>query len=264
MPGSEVIGQKMPDSSTWGTMTSGMNWRIWNSVRANVDRKMPRFTAAIASSSVITKASTGEPAMGTPRPMIDLRQRPDRGDVDRAEHEQQEQRDLERGEDAEAERVADDDLAAAHGRRHQPLERAADAFAQEADAGQDVDEEEDDEADERGRERVEERACSGCRSSAARSTGPAWPNAPASDVAQRRRRARASSAGLTPCVSTTTCGAPAVDVERHAPRRWCRRAIACARRLVGRDVVDGNVRPPSAAALPICARATLRRAGPRR
>ena len=41
----------------------------WSSVRAKVDRKMPRLTAPIDSSSAITNARIGEPAEATPRPM---------------------------------------------------------------------------------------------------------------------------------------------------------------------------------------------------
>src|SRR5438094_394860 len=46
--GSLETGKMIPDSSICGTTTRGMNWTAWNSERANMLRKMPRLTAAIA------------------------------------------------------------------------------------------------------------------------------------------------------------------------------------------------------------------------
>ena len=43
-------------------MTIGMNWRIWNSVRAKVDRKMPRFDRAEREEQRDRKARTASPA----------------------------------------------------------------------------------------------------------------------------------------------------------------------------------------------------------
>ena len=88
--------------------------------------------------------------------------------MDRAQHEQQHQRNLQHGEESEPGAVANDDLQPANRRGQQSLERATDAFAQEADAGQDEDQKEDDEADQGRRERVEEGPDPGCRWSADR------------------------------------------------------------------------------------------------
>jgi hypothetical protein len=45
-----------------------MNWTTCSSVRANVDRKMPRLTAPSASSSATRNARAGEPALAMPSP----------------------------------------------------------------------------------------------------------------------------------------------------------------------------------------------------
>src|SRR4051812_41917839 len=70
MVGTEVTCQIIPASSACGTTTIGMNWTICSSVRAKVDRKMPRLTATRPSRNVITNANSGEPALYTPRPML--------------------------------------------------------------------------------------------------------------------------------------------------------------------------------------------------
>ena len=43
-------------------ITRGMNWIIWNSVRAAADNNMPKVNAVAASSMVITSSQTKEPA----------------------------------------------------------------------------------------------------------------------------------------------------------------------------------------------------------
>ena len=45
-----------------------MNWMICSSVRAKVDRKIPRLTAPSASSRTTRNAISGLPAMATPSP----------------------------------------------------------------------------------------------------------------------------------------------------------------------------------------------------
>ena len=124
-----------------------MNWMTWSSVRANVERKIPRLTAPSARSSTTRYARTGLPTTWMPEAERERRQRPDRRHLDRAQRPGQQQRDLDRGEQPEPDRVAGDDLAPGDGRRHQPLQRPAGPLAQEADAGQDVDEEVDEERD---------------------------------------------------------------------------------------------------------------------
>src|SRR5262245_32349583 len=57
------------------------------------------------------------------RPLPD---RADRRDADPAEHEERQDEDLDRGEEPEPERVAEDDLGPRHGRREQALQRPAD------------------------------------------------------------------------------------------------------------------------------------------
>ena len=64
---------------------------------------------------------------------------------------------LQQREDAEAREVADDELPAAQWRRHEPLERAARALAQEGHRREQEDEEKREERDEHRREVVEER-----------------------------------------------------------------------------------------------------------
>ncbi len=64
-PGSEATGTMTPESSICGAITAGMNCTASNSLRANVDRKMPRFTAARASSSSMPKRSATLPALWT-------------------------------------------------------------------------------------------------------------------------------------------------------------------------------------------------------
>ena len=91
----------------------------------------------------------------TPRPIANAGTGPERRDVQAAQDEGHDQRDLERREEAEAKAVAEHDLGPADRRRKQAFERAADAFPQEADAGQDEDEEVGEETDHHRRERVE-------------------------------------------------------------------------------------------------------------
>jgi hypothetical protein len=67
--GRVLTGKITPDRRNCGASTSGMNWMIWSSVRANVDRKIPRLTAPTARSSTTRKASAGLPAAGSPRPI---------------------------------------------------------------------------------------------------------------------------------------------------------------------------------------------------
>ena len=66
--GRVLTGKRTPDRRNWGASTIGMNWMIWSSVRANVERKIPRLTAPTASSRTTRNARTGLPTMPTPRP----------------------------------------------------------------------------------------------------------------------------------------------------------------------------------------------------
>ena len=59
--GSVETGKMIPDSKICGTTTSGMNCTAWNSERANMLRKMPRFTAAIAISASMPKIKSTLP-----------------------------------------------------------------------------------------------------------------------------------------------------------------------------------------------------------
>ena len=155
--GIELTGNSTPDSRNCGASTIGMNWMIWSSVRANVERKMPRLTAPRASSSTTRNASRGLPAMWMPRPTAGAGSGPSAGTWTVPERPGDQDRDLDRGEQAEPERVPEDDLSARHRRGHEALERAAGALAQEAHAGEDVDEEVGEEPDDgrrEGRDRV--------------------------------------------------------------------------------------------------------------
>ena len=86
------------------------------------------------------------PADGHAQADGELGQRPDGRDADGHEDPGQQHDHLDGGHEPEAERVADDDLAARHRGGHEPLQRAAGALAQEAHAGQQVDEEVGEEA----------------------------------------------------------------------------------------------------------------------
>ena len=83
-------------------MTIGMNWRIWNSVRANVEMKIPRLTAPSASRSATRKARPGEPALAIPRPIENAGSGPIAGTLSVAEREGHDHDDLERREEPEA------------------------------------------------------------------------------------------------------------------------------------------------------------------
>ena len=77
-------------------------------------------------------------------------------DVEHVDAPQQNEQRLNEGEEAEAQRVADDDLYASRRRRHQSFHRSLHALAQERDAGEQEDEEEDEERDVGGSEQVED------------------------------------------------------------------------------------------------------------
>ena len=51
----------IPESNICGTTTRGMNCTAWNSERANMLRKMPRLTAAIAISASMPKIKSTLP-----------------------------------------------------------------------------------------------------------------------------------------------------------------------------------------------------------
>src|SRR2546428_8138378 len=62
-PGSVDTGTRIPLRRNCGTITRGMNWTAWNSVRANMLTKMPRLTAAIAINTTTRKMSHTLPAL---------------------------------------------------------------------------------------------------------------------------------------------------------------------------------------------------------
>ena len=154
-PGRLLIGKRTPESRNCGTMTSGMNWMICSSVRAKVERKMPRLTAPRAASDDDEEGE--ERAPGDRDAEADRERRaaarwPGRGRSPSAQAMRSATWIV--ANSPKPERVAGDDLAARDRGRHEALERAAGPLPQEADAGQEVDEEVGEEADDRRREAV--------------------------------------------------------------------------------------------------------------
>ena len=91
-----------------------MNWTTWSSVRANVDRKMPRLTAPRAVDDDHEEGEERAPGDRQPRPTENVGRGPRAGTATLPKPHASRMRDLERGEEPEAEQVAGDDLAAGH------------------------------------------------------------------------------------------------------------------------------------------------------
>ena len=56
------IGHRRPHKSPWGTITIGINWIACSSFLANVDRKIPKFTAPNDKSRVTRNTQARWPA----------------------------------------------------------------------------------------------------------------------------------------------------------------------------------------------------------
>ena len=120
-----------------GARPAGMNWTAWNSVVAKALTNRPSAVPSTASTTATTPSSQTGPLTSSPsRPTLT---------ADR-------QRRLDRGEQAEGEGVAEQEVELAQRHREQPLEGAAAALAQGGHAG---DEEHHDEREDRQQARPE-------------------------------------------------------------------------------------------------------------
>ena len=127
----------------------------WSSVRANVDRKIPRLTAPIDSSSAIRKARNGEPAESTPSPIENAGSGPMAGTAIEFRMNSVSAITWIVAKIPNPRLYPSTISPRVTGVGEQSLQRAADALAQEADAGQQEDEEVAEEAEEDRRQHVD-------------------------------------------------------------------------------------------------------------